>query len=297
MFFDCFTCNSNKGKSLINKNFVLLKKIPIILLSLLFVVALATFVWREEYYFYILGLLALFNLLLIWPLVRRVRFLAIPFFLSIGSLNLLYLVDGFYERIFFIISAMIIYALALCGANRLKRYDCDQTAQGMVNLATIITVFFWIVSNYGWYLNFEISSWMLIITTISSTFLIILPSLTISFVSCYKIYYRQNNKKRKKNKKDEVILAFKHQIKIQRVALFFSFIIAFIIGEVIWALSFWPFGYLTTGMTAVIIFFFFWSIVRKFIKKELTKCFIVANILIMISIIVGMITTSPWRII
>ena len=264
------------------------------MLSIFFGGALSFFVWREEYYFYVLGFLALFNLLLVWPLAKRVRFLAVPFFLSIGSLNLLYLVDGFYERTFFIVSAVIIYSIALWGANRLKKYDCDQTAQGMVNLATIITVFFWLVSNYGWYLNFEISSWMLVITTIASTFLIILPSLTISFVACYKIYYRKEKKKEKTKGKENFILAFKHQIKIQRTALFFSFIIAFIMGEILWGLSFWPFGYLITGMTAVIIFFLFWIIIRKFIKKELTKRFILVNIFIMMIIIIVMIATSPW---
>jgi hypothetical protein len=275
----------------------LLKKFQIILLSIFFGGALSFFVWKEDYYFYVLGFLVLFNLLLIWPLAKRIRFLAVPFFLSIGSLNLLYLIDGIYERTFFIISAVIIYAIALWGANRLKKYDCDQTAQGMVNLATIITIFFWLVSNYGWYLNFEISSWMLVVTTIASTFLIILPSLTISFVACYKIHYRQDKKRKKIKGKENFVLAFKQQMKIQRTALFFSFIIAFIIGEIIWSLSFWPFGYLITGMTAVIIFFLFWSIVRKFIKKELTKRFILANMLIMIIVIIVMIATSPWNIV
>ena len=275
----------------------MLKKFQIILLSIFFGGALSFFVWKEDYYFYVLGFLVLFNLLLIWPLAKRIRFLAVPFFLSIGSLNLLYLIDGIYERTFFIISAVIIYAIALWGANRLKKYDCDQTAQGMVNLATIITIFFWLVSNYGWYLNFEISSWMLVVTTIASTFLIILPSLTISFVACYKIHYRQDKKRKKIKGKENFVLAFKQQMKIQRTALFFSFIIAFIIGEIIWSLSFWPFGYLITGMTAVIIFFLFWSIVRKFIKKELTKRFILANMLIMIIVIIVMIATSPWNIV
>ena len=258
--------------------------------------------WHEEHYFYVLGFLIIFNLLFVWPLAKRLRFLAIPLFLSVGSLNLLYLVDGLYERGLFIVLAVSIYGLALWGANRLKKYDCDQTAQGMVNLATIITVFFWLVSNYGWYLNFDISSWMLVVTTMASTFLIILPSLTISFVACYKVHYRRSKKSKlrkmaEKSKKQDFIVALKHQIKIQRAALFFSFIIAFIMGEVIWGLSLWPFGYLTTGMTAVIIFFLFWSVVRKFIKKELTKRFIIVNICIMIIVIVVMIATSPWEIV
>ncbi len=281
----------------------MLRKLSIILLSLIFGGALGFFVWHEGYYFRILISLVMLNLLFVWPLAQRLRFLAIPLFLSIGSLNLLYLIDGIYERSIFIGLAMIIYILALWGANRLKKYDCDQTAQGLVNLATIVTIFFWFVSNYGWYLNFAISSWVLVVIMIISTFFIIFPSLTISFVSCYKIYFRQdkfkkNNKNKVTNKsKKDFILAFKQQLKVQQTALFFSFIIALIMGEIIWGLSFWPFGYLVTGMTAVIILFLFWSIVRKFIKKELTKKFIIVNVFMMVVIIIIMIITSPWRII
>jgi asparagine N-glycosylation enzyme membrane subunit Stt3 len=68
-------------------------------------------------------------------------------------------------------------------------------------------------------------------------------------------------------------------------------------GEIIWGLSFWPFGYLVTGMTAVIIFFIFWSIIRRFIMKRLTKRYILANISLMIILIMGMLLTSPWNLI
>jgi hypothetical protein len=144
----------------------------IILLTLFFGGALEAFSWNNDWYFYVLTFLALFNLFFVWLLVEKLRFLAIPLFLSIGSLNLLYLVDGKQERVLFIFFATLVYYLSLLGAYRLKKYDCDQTAQGMINLATIATIFFWLVSNYGWYLNFAIDSWVLVVTTIASTFLL-----------------------------------------------------------------------------------------------------------------------------
>ncbi len=269
-------------------------KFKLIILSLIFATALGVFSWQADLYFGILGFLILFNLFLIWPLSEKIRFLAIPFFLSIGSLNLLYLIDGQIERILFIVLATIVHYLSLLGAYRLKRYDCDQTAQGMINLATIVTIFFWFVSNYGWYLNFKIGNWVLVVSFIASTFLIALPSLTICFVSCYKINYRQ--KKQRETKKNFVV-ALKQQLKVKKIALFFSSILAFIMGEVIWGLSFWPFGYLITGMTAVIIFFLFWSVVRRFIMGRLTKKFVTANIVMMLILIILMILTSPWDII
>jgi hypothetical protein len=127
-------------------------------------------------------------------------------------------------------------------------------------------------------------------------FFIAFPSLTICFVSCYKIKYRQK-KTLQKIKKRDFLVALKQQLKIQQVALFFSIILAFIMGEIIWGLSFWPFGYLVTGMTAVIIFFIFWSIIRRFIMKRLTKRYILANISLMIILIMGMLLTSPWNLI
>lgn len=276
----------------------MLKKLSIILASIIFGLVLSFFAWKGEYYFYALGFLVIFTLSTVWPIARKLRFLAMPFFLSIGALNLLYLVDGLYERVLFIVLAVVIYWMSLWGASRLKKYDCDQTAQGMINLATIITVFFWLVSTYGWYLNFNISSWALIIITVVSIFLITLPSLTISFIACHKVSYRQKKfKNHKLTKKSKFLLALQQQIKIKRTALFFSFVIAFIMGEIIWGLTFWSFGYLTTGMTAVIIFFLFWSVVRKFIKKELTKKFVIFNVLIMLAMIGLMIITSPWDII
>jgi hypothetical protein len=268
----------------------------IFVLTVLFGGALGIFSQNEDWYFYTLAFLFFLSLLLVWPLVEKFRFLAIPLFLSIGSLNLLYLVDGKVERIVFIVFAVIIYYLSLLGAYRLRKYDCDQTAQGMINLATIATVFFWLVSNYGWYLNFAIDSWVLVVTTIASTFLIALPSLTICFVSCYKIKYRQKKKNQKIKKKD-FLIALKQQVKVQRVALFFSTILAFVMGEIIWGLSFWPFGYLVTGMTAVIIFFIFWSVVRRFIMQKLTKKYMLVNISLMIILIIGMLLTSPWNLI
>ncbi len=274
----------------------MLLKFKLILLSLILGASLGIFSWQADLYFYVLIFILLFNIFLVWPLVQKIRFLAIPFFLSIGSLNLLYLVDGKNEIILFILLAVSVHYLSLLGAYRLKKYDCDQTAQGMINLATIVTIFFWFVSNYGWYLNFAIDSWILVVTFVASTFWIAFPSLTICFVSCYKINYRQQKKSQMRSEK-EFLIAFKQQLKIQKIALFFSFIIAFIMGEVIWGLSFWPFGYLTTGMTVVLLFFFFWSIIRQFIKKQLTKRIIIVNIIIVIILIGLMILTSPWEII
>ncbi len=275
----------------------MLLRLKIVFLSLLFAGALAIFAWKGDWYFYVLLFLVLLSLFFLWPFVYRWRFLAIPFFLSIGSLNLLYLVDGFFERILFILLATVVYYVSVLGAYRLRKYDCDQTAQAMINLSTIVTVFFWFVSNYGWYLNFAIDSWVLVVLFVVSTFFIALPSLTICFTSCYKIKYRKRIGLSGGEKKI-YLKALKEQIMIQRVVLFFGVVLALVMGQVIWALSFWPFGYLVTGTVAVIVFFVFWESVRQFIiAKKISKKFLLSNVLLMIILIALMVSTSPWKVV
>ena len=154
----------------------MLFKLNAFLFSLIFVTALEISISNELLFFKVLIFLVLFSVLVVWPMTGKMRFLAIPFFLSLGSLSLLYLIDGKLERQVFVLLSGIVYYLALLGAYRLKLYDCDQTAQGMINLATLATGFFWFVSNYGWYLNFSISAWSLVVTFIGSAFLIGLPT-------------------------------------------------------------------------------------------------------------------------
>jgi len=271
----------------------MLFKLKLIIISLLVAAGLGIFTWQADYYFYVLEFLIGLHLLLVWPFIKRLRFVAMPFFLSSGALNLLYLVDGETKRILFIVLATIVYYLALLGAYRLRHYDCDLTAQGMINLATIVTVFFWFVSNYGWYLNFDIDSWVLVVVFIVSTFLITFPSLAICFVSCYKIRYRRRKWGRYITRQ-ELISALTEQIKVERIALFFSSILALIMGEIIWGLSQWPFGYLVTGTASVLFFFLFWIIIRRFIQGRLTRKFVVVNISLVFILVILMLVTSPW---
>lgn len=277
----------------------MLFKLNAFLFSLIFIVALEASVYREVWFFNVLGFLVVFSVFVVWPMAGKMRFLAIPFFLSLGSLSLLYLIDGKFERQVFIVLSGTVYYLALLGAYRLRLYDCDQTAQGMLNLATLATGFFWFVSNYGWYLNFTISAWSLVITFISSTFLIGLPSLRIASEAFRKIKERTEVKNAEKVTEKEGIQAeteFYEQQDYLKVMML-NFVISLLMGQIIWALALWPFGYLTTGVVALIIYFIMWDIVRRYIKGVLTRGSVVTNIILSTIAVGGILFSAQWALV
>jgi len=274
----------------------MLFKLNSILLSLIFAAALEVSVLRPEWFFYVLAFLVSFSVLMVWPFARKIRFLAIPFFLSIGSLSLLYLIDDRLEKHLFVGLSAAVYYLALMGAYRLKHYDCDQTAQGMVNFATIATGFFWFVSNYGWYLNFNIGTWVLVLTFIGSTFLIGLPSLMICQLACSKIRQRSASKSNGNGGKTSSEI-FECGPGERMTVIFLSFILSLVMGEVIWSLSLWPFAYLTTGVVALIIYFVFWDAVRSFVNQTLSLKAIMFNIVFALIAISGILMTAQWGLI
>lgn len=270
----------------------MLFKLKAISFSLVFALVLVVSIFRPEWFFGVLIFLILFSVLAIWPFTRKIRFLAIPFFLSIGSLNLLFLIDEPIEKYVFILLSAVVYYLALMGAYRLKQYDCDQTAQGMINLATLATGFFWFVANYGWYLNFQIGTWVLVLTFVGSTFLIGLPSLMICSTAHRKVRIKKKIHARGKN--SEGPIECNCSPKRRQEVYFLSFILALVMGQVIWGLALWPFGYLTTGVVALIIYFVFWDMVRLFVQRELTKKAIVADIIFSVFAIGLLLGTAQW---
>jgi hypothetical protein len=236
---------------------------------------------KEAFVFWVVVFLISFSFIIIWPIARRLRFLAIPLFLSLGSVSLLYLIDNKIEKQVFVSLSFFIYYLAVLGAYRLKLYRYDETAQGMINLATLATAFFWFSSNIGWFLNFKIQSWILVLTFLGSTFLISLPSLSIAV-------------SRKKEEDDEI----KNDLVIhQGTVLLFGLVLSIIMAQWSWGITFWPFGYLTTGVATLVLFYLFWDIARSYLKREFSANRVLANIFLSLLLLAGILMTTKWDLI
>lgn len=271
------------------------------LVTLVFLIMSEVVIFEENFYSEIALLYLVFSLLVIWPFVRMLRFLALPVFIGIGALSLLVLVDGLQEKQIIIFLVVITFYLALLAAFRLMKYNCDQTAQGMLNFATIIAMFLWFVAGFGWYFNLyysqilpiDVENWMLVGVMMFVSFFITLPTFLLATASCQTLRFRYHGKNKgvsyiNKRAVSPTSINF-------RPVVFLVIIITLIIGQLVWVLSFWPFGYLTTGAALLIIYFIFWDTVRNFIQGKLRRNILIMNGLLAFFPLLILLFTANWR--
>ena len=190
-------------------------------------------------------------------------FSIIPLVFTVSSIMLFYLVHANIDRQAFIIISSIIYYFILLGICRLKSYEKDQTARGIISGGLFATAFFFYSGFYGLYLNFNIPLWSLMFVF-----------LVITFILSYH-YLRWTSSDKGK-------------------ALTYSLILGLAMAEISWVINFWPFGYLTTGVIALIFYYVFWDLAQSYFTERLSKKKIVIN-LIFFSLLIGLILwSSRW---
>lgn len=239
-------------------------KLRPLICSLFFIAGLEAIVFFPEYVLFIVFFLFLFSLYQGKRIGKGWNFSVLPVFFTLSSVALLYLVTLIYEQQTFIILASIMYYLSLLGAYRLSRYENDQTARGMNMAATAATIFFTYAGAYGVYLNFLVPLYWLM-----AVYLVV--TLLVSYQYFYII---------KKTDKSLVWI--------------YSFILALAMSEIIWTMNFWPFGYLTTGVIALILYYVLWDLIQSHFLNLLSKKRVVVNI-ILFSFVIGLILlSSKW---
>lgn len=188
-------------------------------------------------------------------------FSVLPIFFTLSSAMLLYLITMPLQEHIFIVLATIMYYLALLGAYRLGIYAGDQTAKGMNMMAMATTIFFTYAGAYGLYLNFFVPVYYLMIVYLGVTLL-------VSYQ--YFLIIKQDNRK---------------------VVLIYSFLLALVISELVWTMTFWPFGYLTAGVIGLIMYYVLWDLVQSHLLNLLSKKRVVVN-MIFFSVLIGFVLLS-----
>lgn len=256
-------------------------KLQPLIYSIFFLLSLEAVVLKEDWVQNMAWVLIALTVLIVWPLTRKPRFIALPLFLSLGALALLSLVDHFIEKQIFVSLTAIIYYLTLLGGYRLRFYSSDQTALGMVNLATLSTAFMWFTAALGFYLNYQVHYWVMVVFIIT-IFLIALPSFCTNAKDAHGRFKRKG-------------------IKISNTKfigiIFLNLILALMMSQFFWGILFWPFGYLTLGGTALIIFYEFWDVIRLYVRNELTFRKVASNCIIGTVLLVGILWTAQWELI
>lgn len=239
-------------------------KIQPLLQSLIFLLGLEFIIFNPASSFIaaaVLMMLAAYNGA---KLGRRWFFSLLPFFFVLSSVSLLYLITVGIDKQIFAFLAAGIYYLAIFGIYRLGLYIDDQTARGMNMAAMATTIFFAYGSAYGIYLNFFVPLYYLMIAYWTVTFL----------VSCqYFLIIKKDGK---------------------RAVWTYSFLLAFAMAEIVWMMNFWPFGYLTAGVIALILYYVLWDLIQSYFLDILDRRRVMANMIFFPIVIVMVLLSAKW---
>jgi len=239
-------------------------KLAILISSITFLLGLEFIVLKHEYVFLVILFLIFFAFQEGRRLGKKMRFSILPVLFVISSAALLYLVGLPYEQQIFIFLTTLMYYMMLLGIYRLERYEGDQTARGMNMAATSTVIFFTYAGFYGLYLNFMVPIYVLMLS-----YLVVTSLVTYQHFSIIKS-------------------------EDKRLVFAYSFLLGLLMAEIIWTMNFWPFGYLTTGVIALILYYMLWDTVQSYFLNLLSRKRVIANAIFFSFLILLVLLTSKW---
>ncbi len=192
----------------------------------------------------------------------------LPGLLSLSVPLLLLLIDHPVGQQLFAILSAVMYYFALLGMYRLRHYPQDETAQTLLNTVAMAALFFFYAGTRGFYLNFAFPLWGLM-------FLYFLGAALTSYNTFVGVEREGASKRR---------------------LWFYSALLGLLMGELAWVMSFWPFGYLTTGALSLIFFFMIWDISFDAFHRVLSLKKAVWRIIFFLALAGVLLISTPWRI-
>jgi hypothetical protein len=76
----------------------------------------------------------------------------------------------------------------------------------------------------------------------------------------------------------------------------YSSLVGFLMGELFFVASFWPFGYLTTGSVLTSMYYLFWVIALDSFQDTLSLRRAVGRIILVSLLVALVLITSPWKV-
>jgi hypothetical protein len=195
--------------------------------------------------------------------VSKWKFAVLPAVLIPGSVFLLSLIDTEFQAAMFTVFSSVVFYLTVLAGWRLNQYERDETAMAMYNVATIAALFFWYAAAFGWYLNIPVPVWVVLAVFVVVTF----------FVSAVSLSVNQIEKSRR---------------------LLYSLFLSLFVAQSIWLQNFWPFGYLTTSVITLIIYYVSWSAVVAYFQKKLTFRAVVFDVIFLLGSASVILLSTRW---
>lgn len=189
----------------------------------------------------------------------------LPSVVSFSTLLLLSLIDVVFEQRVFVWFATILFYSALLGIYRLKLIPTDETARALLNMAALASLFFTYAAAYGLYLNY----------TVPLALLMLVFFLVTSIVAFQTLYWAGRDDAR------EILLT--------------ALALGMVMGELIWVVHFWPFGYLTIGATMLLFFYALWRVAIDLLRGTVVWKKLLIESVILLALLALLLATSPWR--
>lgn len=234
-----------------------------LLYSLVFLAGLEVIIFKPSKVFILMSVLLFAAFYEGRKIGRKWKFSILPVFFTVFSIALLQLISIMYEKQIFTVLVSVMYYLALFGTYRLGLYNGDRTARGMIMASTSAAVFFTYAGAYGLYLNFLVPLYILMISYLVVTLLV-----------SYQYF--------------SIIQENKSKVWI------YSFLLALFMTELIWTMNFWPFGYLTTGVIALMLYYVLWDLTQSYFLNLLSRKRVVANMIFFSVMIILVLLSSKW---
>lgn len=189
----------------------------------------------------------------------------LPSVVAFSALLLLSLIDNEFEQDVFTWVATLLFYSSLLGIYRLKIVPEDETARALLNTAALASLFFTYAAAYGLYLNY----------TVPIALLMFVFFLATTIVAFQTLFWAG---------RDDVRSVFLSSVALGTV-----------IGELIWIVHFWPFGYLTVGAVMLVFFYGLWRSMLDLLRQTATLRRTIIESAMLLLLIALLIATSPWR--
>lgn len=222
---------------------------------------------------------------------------SILFLLILGDVSKLSLLG--FERLFlqqenalqhlYIIASSIIFAFSLIGLERffLQQEKWLEQREVKINILdsgfnlnqTIILISVFLISSgaYGIYIILDFPAWIIMLTIFLSIFFSTLYLTKINFIKSKASGIHLDSAKNK-------------------TFNLYSFLLGFIMLELIWALSFWPANHLVVGSIILSAYYCFWNILKSYLRNNFSKNTVILNLSFFILFIGLIVFIQYWQI-
>ncbi len=197
-------------------------------------------------------------------IARHFFFAIVPVALSISSLALLFFIDSLrQQQIIIVVVGILVYAVTL-GVYRLSQQPHDAVARGMVIAGATTAIFFAYAATFAIYLNFIVPQWLVGCVVFGTT----------------------------------AIISWQYFVMIARgrfiQTILYSVALSIVLTEMAMSAVLWPFGYLTTSVVLLMIYYILWDLGQSFFLDHLSKARLIVNVVFFLGVGLMVLLSAQW---